>query len=176
MTTSVTTSTAFKALSSTDKYRGAVVEDLQLPPAFALPQDESISRALELAYERDFDYIPCVFAFGSAGTTEQSLTRRFSVLNRNRKPVGYLDVGSLKEKWEAGQADPNAKALLYMIKFQRSTSTPYTVITPLTPLGDLEAFLTHNIFAIITDLERKFLLGVATSQDLENFVKRRGTF
>jgi hypothetical protein len=74
-----------------------------------------------------------------------------------------------------------------MIKFQRSTSITYTVITPLTPLGDLEAFLAHNIFAIgaslcpsvaelsrlspfatpVTDSERKFLLGVATSQDLE---------
>jgi hypothetical protein len=42
----------------------------------------------------------------------------------------------------------HAKASLYMIKFQRSTSTPYTVITPLTPLGDLETFLAHNIFAI----------------------------
>jgi len=111
---------------------------------------------VELAYERDFDYIP--------------------VLNKCRKPVGYLDVGVLKEKWEAGQADPNAKASLYMIKFQRSTSIPYTVVTPLTPLGELETFLTYNIFAIITDSERKFLLGVATSQDLENFVKRRGTF
>ena len=81
----------------------------------------------------------------------------------------------------------SAKASLYMTKFQRSTSTPYTVVTPLTPLGDLEAFLAHNIFAIsasprpstiehdrlrpvatvVTDSERKFLLGVATSQDLE---------
>lgn len=80
----------------------------------------------------------------------------------------------------------NAKASLYMIKFQRSTSIPYTVITPLTPLGELEVFLAHNLFAIstspcfstkkdslkpvaakVTDSERKFLLAVATSQDLE---------
>jgi hypothetical protein len=81
-------------------------QDLQLPPAFALPQDESISRAVELAYERDFDYIPCVFVFGSMGVTGQSFTRRFSVLNKSRKPIGYLDVGALKAKWEAGQADP----------------------------------------------------------------------
>ena len=48
--------------------------------------------------------------------------------------------------------EQNAKASLYMIKFQRSTSTPYTIVTPLTPLGDLEAFLAHNIFAIGTPL------------------------
>lgn len=60
-----------------DRYRGTVVEvcttqsdyihsltpyrcrqDLQLPPAFALPADESISRAIEFAYERDFSHIP----------------------------------------------------------------------------------------------------------------------
>lgn len=80
-------------------------QDLQLPPAFAIPQNESISRAMELAYERDFDYIPWVFTFDSVRTTRQQFTRQFSVLNKCRKPIGYLDVGALKEKWEAGQAD-----------------------------------------------------------------------
>lgn len=28
------------------------------------------------------------------------------MLNKNRKPIGYLDVAALKEKWEAGEADP----------------------------------------------------------------------
>jgi len=133
-----------------------VVEDLQLPPAFALPQSESTSRAMELAYERDFSQIP--------------------VLDKDRKPLGYLDVAALKQKWEAGEADPNNKVSHYMTKFNRSHSTPYTLITPSTPLGDLEEFLKHNIFAIVTDRDRKFLLAVATSQDLENFVKRRGSF
>lgn len=50
-------------MSAIHKYRGAVVEDLQLPPAFALPSTEYISRAIELAYERDFSYIPCVYRF-----------------------------------------------------------------------------------------------------------------
>jgi len=136
------------------KYRGAVVEDLQLPPAFALPKEEFISRALELAYERDFSHIP--------------------VLNRNKRPLGYLDVAALKQNWEAGLVDPNEKVMRYMRHFNRSPSTTYTLITPSTPLEDLEEFLKHNIFAIVTDLDRKFLLAVATLQDLENFVKRRG--
>jgi hypothetical protein len=29
--------------------------------------------------------------------------RQFSVLNKSRKPIGYLDVAALKEKWEAGK-------------------------------------------------------------------------
>ncbi|EMD31884.1 hypothetical protein CERSUDRAFT_99872 [Gelatoporia subvermispora B] len=141
-------------LPSSDKYRGAVVEDLQLPPAFALPATEAISRALELAYERDFSHIP--------------------VLDRNRKPLGYIDVTALKEKWESGQADPSDKVSKFLTKFNRSSNQRYTLITPSTPLAELEEFLGHNIFALVSDWDRKFVLGVATSQDLENFVSRRG--
>jgi len=141
-------------LPSTDKYRGAVVEDLQLPPAFALPSDEAIARAIELAYERDFSHIP--------------------VLDQKRKPLGYVDVSSLKEKWEAGEANPSDKVMLYMTKFNRSHLQTYTLITPSTPLAELEEFLRHNIFALVTDWDRKFVLAVATLQDLENFVSRRG--
>lgn len=39
------------------------MQDLQLPPAFALPKDERISRAIDLAYERDFSHIPYVFSW-----------------------------------------------------------------------------------------------------------------
>ncbi|KII91190.1 hypothetical protein PLICRDRAFT_37892 [Plicaturopsis crispa FD-325 SS-3] len=136
------------------KYRGAVVEDLQLPPAFALPQDEAISRAIELAYDRDFSHIP--------------------VLDRERRPLGYVDVAALKSKWEAGQADPNDKVVKYMTKFKRTASQPYTIITPSSPLAELEVFLQHNLFALVTDHGRKFVLAVATKDDLENFVSRRG--
>ncbi|KAJ3574328.1 hypothetical protein NP233_g1847 [Leucocoprinus birnbaumii] len=140
--------------SSADKYRGAVVEDLQLPPAFALPSTEPIARAIELAYERDFSHIP--------------------VLDKNKRPLGYIDVAQLKAKWEAGQADPTDGISKFMNKFVRHSTQPYTLITPWSPLADLEEFLKSNIFALVTDSERKFVLGVATSQDLENFVTRRG--
>ncbi|EIN08834.1 hypothetical protein PUNSTDRAFT_67870 [Punctularia strigosozonata HHB-11173 SS5] len=138
-----------------DKYRGAVVEDLQLPPAFALPYDEAISRALELAYERDFSHIP--------------------VLDSNRKPLGYIDVAALKDKWQTGGADPSDKVIAHMTKFKRTRSHPYTVITPDTPLSELETFLQNNLFALVTDYDRKFVLGLATAADLENFVTRRGS-
>jgi hypothetical protein len=84
-----------------------------------------------------------------------------------------------------------------MTKFNRSPETnPYTIITPDTPLTELESFLMNHIFALstylllfcvscffcfvlgrmteylVTDYERKFVLGVATSQDLEvDFVR-----
>ncbi|KAJ3514093.1 hypothetical protein NLJ89_g2572 [Agrocybe chaxingu] len=137
-----------------DKYRGAVVEDLQLPPAFSVSSNEAISRAIEMAYERDFSHIP--------------------VLNQNRRPLGYLDVAKLKQKWEAGQASPDEKVSQYMTKFKRVSTEPYTIITPLSPLSELEEFLKTNIFALVTDQGRKFVLAVATAHDLENFVSRRG--
>ncbi|KAJ6631152.1 hypothetical protein B0H10DRAFT_1981113 [Mycena sp. CBHHK59/15] len=142
------------AAPSEDKYRGAVVEDLQLPPAFALPANEAISRAIELAYDRDFSYIP--------------------VLDKRRRPIGHVDVAGLKARWEAGKADPTDKVSAYMTKFNRSASEPYTLITPLAALADVEVFLQHNIFALVTDYDRKFVLGLVTMHDLETFVSRRG--
>jgi hypothetical protein len=72
----------------------------------------------------------------------------------------------------------------YMSKFIRNESHPYTIITPDTPLAELAEFLNDNIFALgepsltystapctndslVTDSNRKFVLAVATSQDLE---------
>lgn len=52
-----------------------------------------------------------------------------------------------------------------------------------TPLEDLERFFNGDLgegnsaqkqeFAIVTDTTRKFVLGVVTSDDLQEFVKRR---
>ena len=42
-------------------------QDLQLPPAFSISANEAISRAVELAYERDFSHIPSVRSLTSFG-------------------------------------------------------------------------------------------------------------
>ena len=49
-----------------------------------------------------------------------------------------------------------------------------------TPLEELEAFFNGGVngkepqdFAVVTDGSRRFVLGVATKGDLEEFVKRR---
>ncbi|KAJ6571748.1 hypothetical protein B0H19DRAFT_1130986 [Mycena capillaripes] len=142
------------AAPAAEKYRGAVVEDLQLPPAFTVQANETILRAIEQAYERDFSHIP--------------------VLDRQRRPLGYIEVAPLKTQWEAGNADASDKVVNYMTKFKRTQSQPYTLITPFTPLAELEEFLKHNIFAIVTDPSRKFVVALATTHDLETFVSRRG--
>ncbi|WWC66768.1 uncharacterized protein I206_100673 [Kwoniella pini CBS 10737] len=139
------------------KYRGACVEDLQLPPAFCLSEDAPISHALEAAYEREFDQLP--------------------ILNDRRRPIGYLYVPTLKQKFEGGsikEDDPVSRCITHFPL--SSKSHPYTVIDPLTPLEELEQFFISagTDFALVTDVERKWVLAVATKDDLETFVKRRG--
>lgn len=67
-----------------------------------------------------------------------------------------------------------------MMRFRRRGGPPYKVITMDTPLEELEAFFEGSAtdgqrqeFAVITDDRRRFVLGVATRADLEEFVKRR---
>lgn len=66
-----------------------------------------------------------------------------------------------------------------MNRFQRK-GRRYRVITMDTPLEQLEAFFEgaetggqKQDFAVVTDDNRRFVLGVATRADLEDFVKRR---
>jgi hypothetical protein len=37
---------------------------------------------------------------------------------------------------------------MYMTKFRRTASTPYTLMTPATELAELERFLDDNLFAL----------------------------
>lgn len=66
-----------------------------------------------------------------------------------------------------------------MLKFQRKRKQ-YKIITMDTPLEELEEFFGGGVdgketqdFAVVTDFSRRFVLGVATKSDLEEFVKRR---
>lgn len=85
----------------------------------------------------------------------------------------------MKEKLKNGvvtDVDTVAKA---MLKFQRK-GKQYKIITMDTPLEELEEFFNGGVdgketqdFAVVTDFSRRFVLGVATKNDLEEFVKRR---
>lgn len=47
-----------------------------------------------------------------------------SVLTRERRPLGYIDVAALKAKWEAGQADPvSSRSQLYSVPYHLSRLT-----------------------------------------------------
>lgn len=92
--------------------------------------------------------------------------------------VGYIAIPQLQAMLESGRVRPEDEIRTAMTVFQRK-GRKYKVITMATPLEELEAFFAGSVtgqkqdFAVITDERRRFVLGVATSQDLEKFVERR---
>ncbi|KAL8778629.1 MAG: hypothetical protein Q9203_001625 [Teloschistes exilis] len=143
------------------KYRGATVEDLDPPPALSTKPTELISYALMNAYERDYSHLTVV--------SEDT-----------RALLGYLNIPRLKQMLKEGAVSETDHVEKAMQKFQRSGKV-YKVITMDTPLEELESFFTGGTsgssgpqeFAVVTDGNRRFVLGVATKGDLEQFVKRR---
>ncbi|GAA5849034.1 hypothetical protein JCM9279_004701 [Rhodotorula babjevae] len=155
-------------------YRGATVEDLQLSPALVLPVSTSIGTALQLAFERDFSILPL-----------HDPSSRATLL-------GWLSVDALKPAAERGEVDLDAplsslqssaaedsEGARPVKTFKRGKT--YKVITPNTPLEELEAFFTAQSgpsgsgaqFALVTDGARKFVLGIVTVDDLTKFTSRR---
>ncbi|AEO53901.1 hypothetical protein MYCTH_2295827 [Thermothelomyces thermophilus ATCC 42464] len=142
------------------RYRGATVEDLDPPAALSLTPSDPISLALVSAFERDYTHLTIV-----DGET--------------RALLGYLSIPHLQALLDAGRVRPEDEVRTAMIRFRRR-GTKYKVITMQTPLEELEAFFEgHETggqkqdFAVITDAARRFVLGVATRADLEEFVNRR---
>ncbi|GAA5923354.1 hypothetical protein JCM1841_006494 [Sporobolomyces salmonicolor] len=157
-------------------YRGATVEDLQLSPALVLPVSTDVATALQLAYERDFSILPLAAP-------------------SSRQLIGWLSVDALKPLAEQGKIDLDAplssldgagavngategEGQSPVRRFARSRK--YEVITPFTPLEDLDAFFaaqdqqpSADRFALVTDAARKFVLGIVTQEDLAKFTARR---
>ncbi|KAJ6031177.1 hypothetical protein N7540_001909 [Penicillium herquei] len=143
-----------------DKYRGANVEDLDPPLALSVSPNDPISTALMAAYERDYTHL--------------------TVISAQRSLLGYLSIPRLKELIQTGSVKESDPVSAAMQRFNRKRGT-YQVITMETPLEELQQFFDsvggangdRHQFAVVTDPARKFVLGVATKADLEEFVKRR---
>ena len=112
------------------------------------------------AYERDYSHL----------TVVSSDTRAL---------LGYLSIPRLKELLKNGTVKDGDPVEMAMQKFRRKGNV-YKVITMDTPLEELEEFFesgsvggSKQDFAVVTDLNRRFVLGVATKWDLEEFVRRR---
>ena len=92
--------------------------------------------------------------------------------------LGYIAIPQLQAQLDDGRVSADAPVRDAMTRFQRK-GRRYQVITMNTPLEELERFFAGAVtgqkqdFAVITDERRRFVLGVATAQDLEEFVKRR---
>ncbi|KAJ9478394.1 Transcription initiation factor TFIID subunit 10 [Pseudozyma hubeiensis] len=144
------------------KYRGATVEDLQVPPAISVPSSTTISSALRVALDHDYSQLPLVS-------------------DKNRKLLGYVQKDRLEQQVNSSNGDKSVATI--MTKFSSGSAgsssssaaaATYTVITPDTGLAELEVFLQSQPFAFITDPGRAFVLGVATQEDLSKYVSRRG--
>ena len=135
------------------------MEDLDPPPALSCKPSDLISTAMLNAYERDYSHL----------TVISSDTRAL---------LGYLSMPRLKELLKHGTVKDSDPVEMAMQKFRRKGNV-YKVITMDTPLEELEEFFegipsgSKQDFAVVTDLNRRFVLGVATKWDLEEFVRRR---
>jgi CBS domain-containing protein len=149
----------------------ATVEDLDPPPALSVSPNDSVSSAQLAAYERDYTHL----------TVTSSTTRAL---------IGYLNIPRLRTLLREGKVKETDLVKAAMQRFNRKRDNVYQVITMSTPLEDLEDFFNGGTigregttastaggdkkdFAVITDEGRKFVLGVVTRNDLEEFVRRR---
>ncbi|KAF9328135.1 hypothetical protein BGZ91_001138 [Linnemannia elongata] len=144
-----------------EKYRAASVEELQLPAAVTIPPTATVGYALDLMMTREFSQLP--------------------VLNpTNRKLMGYISLTALTTLLEEGQAQESDLVSKWMYSFLKKNKsggprTKYETITPMTPLSDLSKFFEKHSFAVVTDDDRRWCLGVATKYDLMTFLNRRQT-
>ncbi|KAG4426765.1 hypothetical protein IFR04_000196 [Cadophora malorum] len=144
-----------------NRYRGATVEDLDPPSALSCNPTDPISHALLSAFERDYTHLTVVSA-------------------TNRALLGYLSIPHLQILLKAGKVQETDEVSKAMVKFRRKGRV-YKVITMETPLEELELFFNggengdagKQEFAVVTDERRRFVLGVATRTDLEEFARRR---
>lgn len=109
---------------------------------------------------------------------ERDYTHLTVVSEDTRALLGYLNIPRLKELLKKGAVVDSDYVEKAMQKFRRRGNV-YKVITMDTPLEELEVFFNGDAsgskqdFAVVTDDRRRFVLGVATRADLEEFVKRR---
>ncbi|KAE9381820.1 hypothetical protein N431DRAFT_491128 [Stipitochalara longipes BDJ] len=143
------------------RYRGATVEDLDPPSALSCYPTDPISHALLSAFERDYTHLTVVSS-------------------SNRALLGYLSIPHLRILLNTGKVQETDEVSKAMVKFRRKGKV-YQIITMQTPLEELELFFNggengengKQEFAVVTDERRRFVLGVATKTDLEEFARRR---
>ena len=111
------------------------------------------------AYERDYTHLTVIHP-------------------EDKSLLGYISIPRLRQLLDSGQVHDDDHVEKAMTKFKRKGRS-YKLITMETPLEELEAFFNgagtneKQDFAVVTDPARRFVLGVATRGDLEEFVRRR---
>lgn len=144
---------------STNSLLQAVVEDLDPGPALSTHPSTPLGQALFSAFERDYTHLTVLDA-------------------QSKALLGYISTPSIKAQLASGSISENDSVEKAMVRFRRK-GRKYALITMETPLEELEAFFEGKAtggkqdFAVVTDPARRFVLGVATREDLGEFVRRR---
>jgi cystathionine beta-synthase len=141
-----------------EKYRGASVEDLQLPAAVTVRGSTTVTDALDLMIEREFSQLP--------------------VVDDSRKMIGFVydaDLRALLRSNAAAASDPVEK-WMHSFRTHGKGRRTYHIITPDTPLAELARFFEHHSAAFVTDADRRWCLAVATKYDLIRFMTGRRMF
>ncbi|KAJ3308982.1 hypothetical protein HDV04_000587 [Boothiomyces sp. JEL0838] len=137
-----------ESIDLASKYRGACVEDLQLPEATSIFSNSTVKQALDTMSARDFSQLP--------------------VTNSKRRIIGLISTEILKTK----NADLNDLVSAHMYKFPKTED--YVLVTPYTPLQDLEKLFDKHHALFVTDESAKFPLAVVTKVDVLRFLIKRG--
>ena len=110
---------------------------------------------------------------------ERDYTHLTVISQTNRALLGYISIPHLQQLLKEGKVKDSDPVEEAMHKFQRR-GRRYKVIDMETPLEELEEFFKGGVdgsgkqeFAVVTDASRKFVLGVATTDDLGKFLKTR---
>lgn len=140
-----------------DAWRGAAVEDLQLPPALTVLPTDLCGRVLCELEDNDYDNAP--------------------VINGRKRLEGLVGRHELRRLLKEGLVQPTDPIAMAMHRFSsKETGEPYWPITPETPLAELHDFFKHpgphRDIAFITDANN-WCLGVVTKNDLESFLTSR---
>ncbi|KAI5965301.1 uncharacterized protein KGF55_001521 [Candida pseudojiufengensis] len=167
---------------TTTDYRGATIEDLDLPPAISINPSTSIKDAIQIGFEYDFTYLPIIHEINKKllGILNLDEINNNTSINPNDKVLKYMFWFSktTQKKYEQSlksNSSTNSNTALKSTIIKPNTGKRYTVLTPFSPLEDLANFFNreNNYFAIITNDNGNFVYGVITVDDLIKYEKRR---
>lgn len=155
-------------------YRGATIEDLDIKPAILVNPQTTILQALETAYECEFTFLPVIhetkkILLGVLNVDEVQ-PKKGELVKNHMLWFSQLAKRNYEQSAQKLEKTPRNAKIINPTK----SSKKYTVLTPGTPLEELEKFFSeNNPFAIITESGGKFVYGVATVEDLQRYEKSR---
>ncbi|KAI5952341.1 hypothetical protein KGF54_003207 [Candida jiufengensis] len=163
----------------TRDYRGATIEDLDLPPAISINPSTSIKDAIQIGFEYDFTFLPIIHEINKKllGVLNLDEINNNSKINGNEKVMKYMYWfnKSTQRKYQNNKEPTTNSTSLKTTILKPNTGKRYSVLTPFSPLEDLASFFNrdNNYFAIITNDEGTFVYGIATPEDLIKYEKSR---